>query len=222
MSQKFLRWFIRLFLPLFANVKMTGLENLPAEGGFVVASNHLGRLDTVVMLFAMDREDIILPTAEKYQNHWFFNPVVRGMGGIFIDRQNPDISILRDVIKRMRNGSLLAIAPEGTRSKTETLQEGKPGVVFFAAQAKVPIVPACMTGTEDRVFKENLLKFRKTDITVKVGPAYQMEMDKNLSREEALQKATDDLMCRIAALLPESYRGVYANHPGLAKHLIKE
>lgn len=219
MAQTILRWIIRLLFPLAAKIELIGLENLPKQGGFVIASNHLGRLDTAVLFYAVDRRDIILPTAEKYKHHWFFGPVIRGLGGLFIDRFNPDISAVREVIKRMKNGSLLVIAPEGTRSRTEAMQEGKPGVVFFAAQARVPVVPAGLAGTEDRTIKQNLFGFRRSHIVVRVGQPYEIKIDKSQGREAGLQQATDDLMCRIAALVPEKYRGVYTSHPMLAQYL---
>ncbi len=213
MAQKIIRFLIRLILPLIARVELHGLENLPKTGGFVIAANHLGRLDTAILFYAVDREDVILPTAEKYKNHWLYGRLTRAVGGFFIDRFNPDISAVREVLRRMKNGGVLVIAPEGTRSKTRSLQEGKPGVVFFAARTGVPVVPVAMTGTEDRLVAGNLKSLRRTHIVIRAGEPFTLAAARGERREALLQQQTDEIMCRIAVMLPESYRGVYAGHP---------
>jgi len=220
MTQSIVRFLIRLILPLIARVKLVGIENLPEKGGFVIASNHLGRLDTAMLFFAVDRKDIILPTAEKYKDHWLYGPLTRAVGGFFIDRFNPDISAVREVLKRMKDGGVLVIAPEGTRSKTEALQEGKPGVVFFATRTGVPVVPVAMTGTEDRGVVENLKHFRRSEIVVRAGEPFMLQPARGEDREKVLQESADEIMCRIASMLPEPYRGVYADKPRL-KELLK-
>jgi 1-acyl-sn-glycerol-3-phosphate acyltransferase len=65
----------------------------------------------------------------------------------------------------------------------------------------------------------NLRKFRKTKIKVVIGEPFVIEIPKGNGREEAMQQATDEIMCRIGAMLPESYRGVYAEHPRLKELL---
>ena len=205
---------------LIADVKTYGHENLPPSGGFVVASNHLGRLDTALIFFAFDREDFILPVAEKYEHHPFFGPLGRAFGAVWLDRFNPDIRALREIMQRMKNGEVLIIAPEGTRSKNERLQEGKPGVVFLANRAGVPIVPVGIYGTEDRLIIDNLKHFRRSHIVGRAGTPFTLPPIKHgQDREKVLREQTDELMCRIAALLPESYRGVYAEHPRLKELL---
>lgn len=211
---------IKFIVGLIADVKIEGYDNLPKEGGFVIASNHLGRLDSAMLFYAFDRLDFVMPIAEKYRNHPIFGPFGRAIGGVWLDRFNPDIHALREMMKRMKQGQVLVIAPEGTRSKTEALQEGKPGVVFLASRAGVPIVPVCLYGTEDRVVADNLRHFRRQHIMGRAGPAFTLSPAKaGQSREEALQEQTDELMCRIAVLLPEKYRGVYADHPRLKELL---
>ena len=212
----------KVLFALVADVEKHGSENLPAEGGFVIASNHLGRIDSALLFLAFDREDFILPVAEKYEHHPLFGPLGRAFGAVWLDRFNPDIHALRETMKRMKQGQVLIIAPEGTRSKAETLQEGKPGVVFLASRAGVPIVPVGVYGTEDRVMMDNLKHFRRSHIVGRAGKPFTLAPIKSgQDREKVLREHTDELMCRIAALLPEKYRGVYAEHPRL-KELLKD
>ncbi len=222
MIKKFISSIIKIILELLAHVEIYGRENIPTTGGFVIASNHLGRLDSALIFYAFDHQDFIMPVAEKYEHHPIFGPLGRALGAVWLDRFNPDIRSLREMMQRMKHGEILIIAPEGTRSKTEVLQEGKPGVVFLASRAGVPIVPVAVYGTEDRIIKNNLKHFRRSHIVGRAGVPFTLAPIKGgQDREKALQEQTDELMCRIAALLPEKYHGVYAGHPRL-KELLKD
>ena len=114
---------------------------------------------------------------------------------------------------------MLVIAPEGTRAKTEALQEAKPGVAFLASKSGYPVMPVALTGTEDRGIVENLKRFRRSKIVVRGGDLFTIEIPKGKGREQAMRSATDEIMCKIGALLPEKYRGFYADHPRLQELL---
>lgn len=221
MTFKIVRFIIRVLMRLIADIEIHGLEKVP-DGNLIGAANHLGRLDTAALLAVIDREDIIMPVAEKYKNHWLFGPIGRAANAIWLNRFEADFSALREILARMKEGGLLVIAPEGTRSKTEALQEAKLGVAFLASKSGFPVVPVAVTGTEDRLIAENIKKFRRSKIVVRVGKPYKIEIPKGVGREQALRDATDDLMCRIAAMLPEKYRGFYANHPRLKELLAQQ
>jgi 1-acyl-sn-glycerol-3-phosphate acyltransferase len=160
-----------------------------------------------------------MPVAEKYKNHWLFGAIGRATNAIWLNRFETDFSALREILTRMKEGGLLVIAPEGTRSKTEALQEAKLGVAFLASKSGFPVVPVAVTGTEDRLVLENLKRLRRSRIVVYVGDPFRIELTKGKGREQALREATDELMCRIGAMLPEKYRGFYADHPRLQELL---
>lgn len=205
-------------MKIIADIEVHGGEKLPT-GDFIVAANHLGRLDTATLLCVIDREDIIMPVAEKYKSHPFFRIFGDAVDAIWLNRFEADYSALREILARMQKGGLLVIAPEGTRSKTEALQEGKMGVAFLASKSGYPVLPVAVTGTEDRPVLENLRRLRRSKIVVRAGEPFYVEIPKGKGREQALREATDEIMCRIAALLPEKYRGVYAHHPRLLELL---
>jgi 1-acyl-sn-glycerol-3-phosphate acyltransferase len=207
-----LRTIIRFIMSMIAEIEVHGIERQP-PGNFIIAANHLGRLDTAVLVCVIDREDIIMAIAEKYKNHPLFGPLGRSMNGIWLNRYEADYSALRQILSRMEQGGVLAIAPEGTRSKTEALQEGRMGVAFLAAKSGYPILPVALTGTEDRRVVENLKHFRRLKIVVRAGEVMEVHIPPGKGRELAMRAATDEIMCRIAAMLPEQYRGVYAEHP---------
>jgi 1-acyl-sn-glycerol-3-phosphate acyltransferase len=205
-------------MKIITDIEVHGMEKLP-RGNFIGAANHLGRLDTAALLCIVDREDIILAVAEKYKNHPLFGAIGRAVNAIWLNRFEADYSALREILARMRKGGMLAIAPEGTRSKTEALQQGKMGVAFLASKSGYPVLPVAVTGTEDRSIMENIKRFRRSKIIVRVGDPFYVQIHQGKGREEAMRQATDEIMCRIGALLPEKYRGVYTNHPRLKELL---
>ena len=216
--RNFLRWLIRIIIDLIARVEIQGFENIPENGGFVVATNHLGRLDPALLFYLMD-DDFILTIAEKYEHHWFFGPLGNAVGGVWLDRFNADVGAIRKVLTRMKAGGILVIAPEGTRSKTETMAEGKPGVAYLALKAGLPIIPVGVTGTEDRLVVERLKHFKKSEIKIIIGQPFNLPPIRRKDHDATLKQYTDEIMCRIGALLPEKYRGVYAEHPRLKELL---
>jgi 1-acyl-sn-glycerol-3-phosphate acyltransferase len=220
MGQKLFRIFVRIVMFFIARIEIIGYENLPKGGGFILASNHLGRLDSAMLYYAVDREDIIMPVAEKYKNHRIFGPLVRVLGGFFINRFDADVQAIREVLKRLKKGGIFVIAPEGTRSKTEALQQARPGVAFFASKTGLPVIPIALTGTEDRMVVDNLKHFRRSKITIHAGAPFTLPSLKGQDREQALEAAVEEIMCQIGAMLPEKYRGFYADHPRL-KQLVE-
>ena len=222
MIYSLIRFLIRLLVPVVMRLEVIGKENLPASGAFIAAANHLGVLDPVLVYYLLDRQDIILIIAEKHSKYTFVRWLVRSLDAIYIDRYNADMAVMRKVLKRLRKGGVLVIAPEGTRSRSGTLLEGKQGASYLAAKAGVPVVPVGGIGTEDRLFLTNLKRLRKTPVTVRIGKPFRLPSLPREDREAILQTDTIEIMCRIAALLPPEYRGVYADHPRLQELLEQE
>ena len=221
MKYKTLRSIVRFIMKLIADIEIHGMEKMPS-GKVIIAANHLGRLDTAVILCLLDREDIIMSIAEKYQNHPIFGPIGRSTDAIWLNRFDADFSAMRQILQRLNQGGVYIIAPEGTRSKTEALQEAKMGAAFLASKSGCPVIPVAVTGTEDRGVVENLKRFRRIKIVVRAGDPINIEIPKGKGREETMQEATDEIMCQIGALLPEKYRGVYADHPRLKELLAQQ
>ena len=215
----FIRWLIRAAFNLVARVDVSGYEYLPKEGSYVIATNHLGIVDAPIAFYALDRWDMFVMVGEKWEKVGFFRWLGKYFNFIFIDRFNPDIKALRNVLHLMKEDNILVIAPEGTRSRVGSLIEAKPGVSYLATKLNRPIVPVALTGTEDKAFFGNLKKFRRAHITVTAGAAFLLPPLPKENREEFLKQYTDEIMCNIAAILPEKYRGVYAEHPKLKELL---
>ena len=116
---------VRPLLRAISYIDIVGLENIPETGTAIVASNHLGRLDALLAVILSDREDFVIMIAEKYQKFWFWRWVMGELDALWLNRYEADFQTLKTVIKRMKSGQILGIAPEGTRSKTEALLEAK-------------------------------------------------------------------------------------------------
>jgi len=214
-----LRSLARALVNLVARVEIIGLHNVPKEGPCVLATNHLGMIDVLLLFYSLDRWDVFIPVAEKWEKHAFLRWLGSYLNFVFIDRFNSDLTAMRKIIRLMENGYTLVIAPEGTRSRVGSLIEGKPGVSYLAAKLQRPIIPIGLAGTEDRAILGNIKRLRRTPIVINAGKGFSLPPLTSNGREAALREDTDEIMCRIAALLPEKYRGVYSDHPRLKQLL---
>jgi len=206
---------VRAFVFFFADITVEGRENIP-QGPYLVASNHIGRLDAALIFTILrDRRDVLALVAEKYSKSAFWRFLVKNLNLAFVDRYNADLKAVRLCVNHLKAGGVVVLAPEGTRSPDARLLEGKPGTSYIASRSNVPILPVALIGCEDSVFFPNFKKFRRTKVTVRVGKLFSLPSPKNLSRDEALSMHTTEIMCRIAELLPPERRGVYADHPRL-------
>jgi|WetSurMetagenome_2_1015567.scaffolds.fasta_scaffold11552_3 1-acyl-sn-glycerol-3-phosphate acyltransferase len=224
MRLKFTRFLIRILLRLLTHVEVHGKENIPDSletGNFVIASNHLGLVDAFLPFHILDHNNLVLLVGEKWEKMAIMRWLGRQLNFIFVDRFNPDIKAIRAVMTRMKKGEVLVITPEGTRSKVGHLIEGKPGVSYLAAKMEFPLVPVGISGTFDETFFPQLKRLRRPHIKVNIGPAFSLPPlpSEGQGRDEALKADTDEIMCRIAALLPEENRGFYADYPRLKELL---
>jgi 1-acyl-sn-glycerol-3-phosphate acyltransferase len=207
----FLCLLIRVVLRIIAKIKITGLENLPEKGGFVIAVNHLGILDAPLAYYGLDNWNLFIPVAEKWEENSFLKWLGKHLDFIFINRFEPDLKAMREMIKRMEDGKTLVIAPEGTRARDEKMAQGKPGVAYLASKMGWQIVPVAISGSEDRLLWWNLKHLRRTPIIIKIGKPFVLPPFPKENREHVLQQYTDEIMCQIAIMLPEKNRGYYSD-----------
>ncbi len=215
--QRRLRSIFRFLFVLLTRIEVVGLEKVPLSGGYILATNHLSRLDPLLLFMLIERNDLTALVADKYKKYPFIPWLINTLKGIWINREEADFRALKDACRYLQQGGLLGIAPEGTRSPTKGLLPGKPGVAYLADKAGVPVIPVAISGTEGAIFK--IFTLRRPKIRVVFGDPIRLPAVERERREEMLQRNTDEILCRIAALLPVSYRGVYAEHPRLKELL---
>jgi len=210
--RKLLRIFFICLFRLLTRLSVTGIDNIPLDGGCILTNNHIGIADGPLVYSMIRRNDATGLVAKKHLSNPPIRWIVNTAQGIWIDRTRTDFQAIKAATVFLRNGGLLGIAPEGTRSKTGGMIEPKPGVSYLASKFNVPIIPIAITGTEST---KAILTFQRPKVTVTIGkPFYLPPLDRK-DRDAALKHNTDEIMCRIAALLPPEYRGVYADHPRL-------
>jgi len=214
-----LRSIIGFLLKQLTQTEFIGVENIPPEGGVLIACNHMSRLDIPVLFITPNRPEITALVTTKYLKYPLLRWFIVTAEGIWLDRDTADFSAFRKAVEALKQGKALGIAPEGTRSQTAKLIEGKPGTALLALRTGVPIVPVAIVGTEDGMSK--LLRLKRPRITAEYGkPIIPPKLDRS-NREGQLQYLTDEVMCRIAAMMPQKYHGFYAEHPRL-KELLAE
>jgi 1-acyl-sn-glycerol-3-phosphate acyltransferase len=221
MGRKFTFFLINLVFRLVARLQVIDRQNAPLDENLVMVSNHIGRLDALLVYHLSQRRDIIMVVAEKYRKIPLIPWFVKQLDGIWVDRFNADYSAVRETLNRLKKGGVLVLAPEGTRSPTGKLQKGWAGASYLAAKAEVLIVPVALMGSEDANVLANLRRLRRTEITARAGKPFRLPPLPKKDRDAALETYTDEIMCRIAALLPLEMRGEYADHPRL-KELLEE
>ncbi len=194
-----------------------GSENIPLTGGVLIATNHMSRMDIPVLFLTPNRTDMTALVTTKYLKYPLIRWFIVTAQGIWLDRDTADFSAFRTAMTALNQGMAIGIAPEGTRSKDAQLLEGKPGTALLALRAGVPILPVAISGTEDAV--EKMKHFKKPHITAQFGKLIPAPVLDRNNREEQLQKLTDEIMCQIAAMLPEHYHGFYKDHPRLKEIL---
>ncbi|HXD10628.1 MAG TPA: lysophospholipid acyltransferase family protein [Anaerolineales bacterium] len=183
------------------------IDKVPERGPLIVISNHTGQLEVAIFFAHLQPRPMTgWAKMEAWDNaflNWLFNlwgliPVRRGEG---------DTSALRRAIKALEDGYIFGIAPEGTRNKTGRLNQGRPGAVLLAVHSGAPILPVAHWGGES--FLKNLPRFRRTDFHIRVGEPFRLKLAGIRVTREIRQQIADEMMIRLAELLPPQYRGAY-------------
>jgi len=198
------RFLLFLVENLFRSVmvmRVEGQENFPSDGPVIVAANHVTNFDVFPMQFAVPRAICFMGKAELFNTP--LDPLLRVLCAFPVYRGEKDEWAIRHAEKVLAYGQTLGMFPEGKRSKGKGLGVAKTGTARMAIEMNCPIIPMTVIGT-DQFF--NRLP-RRTSVTVKLLPSIlPYPNDTPLS-------LTDRLMFTLAAGLPESMRGVYAEVP---------
>ena len=197
---------ITALMHLLYRYRLTRLGEFPTSGPVIIIVNHLHLFDPGAVVPAVRRQIVTL-VAGKWREHPIIRRLMKLAGAIFVRRGEVDRTALKACLDVLRNDGVLAIAPEGTRSKTGGLQRAKPGVAYLAARTQATIVPIAFWGTEK--FSE-WKRLKRPTCRVVVGQPFRLPVFSKKLPTEQLQELTDLMMIRLGAMLPESYRGVYA------------
>ncbi len=204
---------MKLFAPLVRMLwisEVHGLEHIPRQGPCLVASNHESHFDFILFTAAVDRKIHYL-AAEKYFEHPIWKWVLSFMGCIRVDRYSAmNVRAYKEITRVVKQGRLIGIFPEGTRSPNGKLMKAKNGVAHLAIKSGLPVIPVGMRGTwEIMSSREKKPKMRKASIHIGEPLRFDNLKDQHPD-EELLKQTTDTIMLRIAELTGEKYP--YAGH----------
>jgi 1-acyl-sn-glycerol-3-phosphate acyltransferase len=193
-------------------LRIVNLEVVPKEGSLLVTSNHLSNADPLILEAVFPRPLFFMGKAELFQN-WFFRWVLKKFGGFPVARGTPDLAALRHARTVLAHGIAVGVYPEGGRSKTGALVTGFPGAGLIALQARAPVLPVAIYGTEffpvNGEWPPRRTPRSPRGVTIEFGQPYLIP-DRVDGLRVTPEEATRLIMVRIAELLPEQYRGVYA------------
>lgn len=211
---------IRKIADKIVDLKIINADIPENAKGALVVTNHISRLDMVFLMVATERKDLMGLVASNYRKVPVLGAIVKKLGAIWVNRGEGDFTAIREVSEYIEKGWIVGLAPEGKRSKSGKMIEAKPGIALMAMKTGAPIIPVGLTGTAD--MGEAFKKLRKMDVSIQFGELFFIpERYEDEHNRDYVQRATDEIMCRIAMLIPEENRGFYADHPRL-KTLLAE
>jgi 1-acyl-sn-glycerol-3-phosphate acyltransferase len=201
--------FRRVFIPIlkaiygaFALLKVEGAEQLPAQGGVILAANHLSNYDVFPLQFMISRPLFFMGKEELYRNpalDW----MLRQLGSFPVYRGERDDWAMRHAQSVLEHGQVLGMFPEGSRNRGKGLRPAKSGVARLALACNAPVVPVALHGPQ-YMFR----RFpRRTAVQVRIGEIIRPQPG------ETHLNLTDRVMFALAELLPPEARGAYRYRP---------
>ena len=219
LASRLLCWIIRGLTRLLCRIRVNEIPTLPLHGPAILASNHSSNFEALIYYaYLAPRKRTAFGKRELWNNPvtrfvmqiWSIIPVRRGVA---------DRGAFGRALRELGRGAYLGLAPEGTRSKSGVLSRGRPGVAILATAARIPVYPLACLGTNTIVAA--LRRGRRPEIAIRVGAPFVLELPTDSTRTSRdLRVATDEIMVRIAQLLPYELRGRYAGaDPDAARFL---
>jgi 1-acyl-sn-glycerol-3-phosphate acyltransferase len=185
------------------------LERVPERGPIILVLNHVNIMEIpLIYTHLQPRPYTGLVAAHRWDRFWT-RWLVEQCGAIPLRRGQADVSALRLGMNALEEGKILAVAPEGTRSGDGLLRKGRPGVALLAVRSDAPIIPLAHFGSEN--YTRNLARFRRSDFHIAVGDPFRLKIPESQVTRQIRGQMTNEIMYRLAALLPPSYRGVYSD-----------
>ena len=219
----YLPWWIRfnrlLMRPIFkalfhvlGKVELYGMENIPDHNRYVIVFNHVSMVE-IPLIAAFWPSDIEIIGADVVWERPGVHIIAKLWSAVRVHRTEFDREVFNQISKVFEADRTLMISPEGTRSHTPGLARGKPGVAYIIDTAGVEIVPVGVVGNTMEFLSQGL-KGKRPTIQMYVGEPFRLPPleGKGAERRALRQYYTDYIMAKVAALLPESYRGVYQEY----------
>lgn len=145
-AYRIVKLFLYVFFKVFYGIEVFGLENIPEEGGFIMAANHASYFDPPVLGAVSTRRTRFMAREELFKIPFF--RILLKVFAFPVKRDKPHPSAIKESVQRLRRGELIVMFPEGSRSVDGSLLEPKRGLSVLAAMSRTPVVPTFIRGTE--------------------------------------------------------------------------
>ncbi len=211
LTERMINSLLRTFFRLFFRLDTSELEKVPEQGPLLMMVNHTSNLEGPMLYAFLQPRKLHALAKQELWNHPFMAYLMNLWKSIPVDRQNMGRSTMDACFKVLDDKHILAIAPEGTRSHDGTLQQGKGGVAFIAHKKDAAMLPLVVMGFEQ--FSHNIKRLHRTPITIKVGPVFEIVQKGGRIDADTRQALADEIMLRLAQLMPPQKRGFYTDHP---------
>lgn len=162
---------------------------MPKKGGFILASNHVSYLDPVALAVASSRKLNFMARHDLFKNK-YFAWLISSVGAFPVKRDSPDISALKEAIRRVRKGKVLLMFPEGARQEAGSMGDAKSGIGFLVGKFNLPVIPAFVKGTVEALPK-GAKCIRRSSVSVRFGK--QIEMDGKMSYQEIAEHIMENI-----------------------------
>ena len=211
-SRRFLRVFFRTLFRILGKLELSGFENIPDHNKYVVIFNHVSMVE-IPFIAAFWPTILEIIGAVVVWSRGYQGLVAKMWGGIQVNRTTFDREVFRKVEMVFAADRPLAISPEGTRSHTPGLQRGKPGVAYIVDEVDAVVVPVAAVGNTLDFLTKGLKGDRQT-LQMIIGEPFKVPPleGRGEAKRQQRQRNTDYMMAKLAALLPEDYRGVYREY----------
>lgn len=203
---------------LYLRPRVTGLENVPAEGAFLIASNHLALLDSYMIPVVCPRGMRFIAKDDYWHRTgpigWVQRSFFEAIGTVPVDRDTlaSKQGALKAALEILRDGDGFAIYPEGTRSRDGRLYEGRQGAAWLAMEADCPVIPVGLKGTDTVLRRGRLLPERRT-LTLRFGaPIHPRDIDPSLPTGVRRRMLTSRIMDAIGELSGQERAGELNRH----------
>jgi 1-acyl-sn-glycerol-3-phosphate acyltransferase len=209
-SRPILKTVVRGIFHVLARVTITGTEHIPYRTRYVVAMNHVSIFDPPLIGAFWPEQLEIIGAADVFEKPGQ-GQILKAYGVIPVHRGEYDRALFTKIISVIHAGYPLLIAPEGGRSHVTAMKRALPGIAYIIEQTRVPVVPVGLVGTTED-FWQRARHGGRPALEIRIGkPITLPEITaKGAQKHEARQQNADLVMRHLAGLLPEEYRGVYA------------